>query len=217
MLCAIAPAVLGEHKQILHRVALTTCSSVPAGHAWIAADWMSCIILHRDFLVQENKLEACLERLHLTEPQHETLLSKAFENLEQIASFFVKQFYQSNQLRQLVFKPHQIFTDDWIYAPLIAIYTHSDSKKVKFSDPPKEMALRTLQASYIFLSTRTSWFFRIRPSAHYVRLACLFMASNDLFLDEEICSYTWPILRGISAQRLDFSQSIEGIQDLLIL
>lgn len=221
MLSAVIPAIPADLKQVLHRVALTSCSSVPSGHVWVAADWMKSIIFNRSFLEEDSKLEACLERLHISESEHQTLLSKAYENLEHVAAFYVKQFYpynkQCSSSAQLVFKIQQIFPDDWIYAPLVALYTHSDDKKVKFSDSPREMILRSLQASYVFLSTRPSWFFRIRPAAHYVRLACIFLASNDLFLDEEICNYSWPILRGISTRKLDFTQPVEGVQDLITL
>ena len=221
MLCAVIPAIPADFKQVLHQVALTSCSSIPSGHAWVAADWMKCIIFKRIFLEEQSQLEACLERLHITETEHQVLLTKAYESLEHIAAFYVKQFYPSNNQcgpsAQLVFKTEQMFTDDWIYAPLVALYTHSDDKKVKFSDSPKEMTLRSLQASYVFLSTRPSWFFRIRPAAHYVRLACIFLASSELFLDEQICSYFWPVLRGISSRQLDFTRPIEGVQDLLTL
>lgn len=218
MLYAVVPAVPSEYKQILHRAALTTCSSIPTGHAWIAVDWMISIIFNRDFIEKDSEVETLLERLHLTEPQHQILLSEAYDKLAEIVAFYVNQFHPSQQRcrpTQLVFKPQQIFPDDWIYAPLVALYEHSENKKAKFSGSPKEMTLRSLQACFIFMSTRSSWFFRIRPSEHYVRLACIFLASNSLFLDEDICSYTWPVLRGISARHFDFAQPVEGVQDLL--
>lgn len=209
-------------KRIVHQAALTTVCWLGTDDTAIAKEWMSRIIFHADFLQFDPSelLATALERLIITQPTHQSLLDKAIDQLDKMTEFYLRHLLFSQQSQQsLTVKEENILPADWLYLPLVKLYQQDLEKSEGAMECEPDAVLSLLQAAYLLLSFRPSWFFRIRPAEHYARLACIFLTGNNLFMDDRIVGYLQPIVRSLSSgdQHLDFSKPIKGVDDFLTL
>ena len=209
-------------KQIVHQAAINTICWIGTDGTAIAKEWMRRIIFNDEFLQLDPSelLATALERLHITQPTHQSLLDKATDQLDKVAEFYIRHLFPSRQSQQsLTVKEENILPADWLYLPLVKLYQQDLEKSEGAGQCEPETVLPLLQAAYLLLSFRPSWFFHIRPSEHYARLACIFLSGNNLFMDERIVEYLQPIVRSLSSgdQHLDFSKPVKGVDDFLTL
>ncbi len=73
--------------------------------------------------------------------------------------------------------------------------------------------VRPLEAAYVLLTIQPRCFFRIDAAEHYCRLACTFLAANDMFLDPDVAGYLRPLLRGLAGRPANFMRPIRGVDD----
>ena len=174
--------------------------------------------------------------MNISQPTFYSLLDKAVNHLSEISAFYVKQLFSGERIAVsekrtdrteaighesgLTYDVKCLLPSDWIYLPLLFLYKQyldkgSSSSTLKASPENILFAIRPLEAAYVFLSLRPGWFFRIDPVEHFCRLACTFLAANDLFLQDDVSGFLWPLLRGLCSNRkpLDFSLPISGLED----
>ncbi len=220
-ICAKWCALTNKQSKIVHQAALTAVTSISSGEESIARDWIRSLIFQKEFVKRGCDLETNMEQLHLNDPSTKSLLTQALDDLDQVATFFSSQLFpvklSEGSLGTLTLENRQTLPADWIYLPLVMLYQRELEKPSHTNQSVPETALLTLKAVYVLLSLQPTWFFRIQPTGHYARLACTFMAANDLFLEENVCGYMWPILRKLAGQQLDFSQPVAGVDDFIDL
>lgn len=207
MVCTKSNATLPT--KVLRQASLSALTSIPSGGESIGAEWLSRIIFHPDFVGDE--LETAFEEMRISQP---SLLAKTVPELGQLAAFYTRSLFRNNSPHSMVSKNGQILPADWIYLPLVAMYQRNLDKPLEESLCGAETALRVLQGVHILLP---AVFQRIQPAEHYARLACIFLAGNDLFLDVRIAEYLSPILRRLSSESLDLANPINGVEDFVSL
>jgi hypothetical protein len=220
MTCAEWGVFNPDQSKVAHQVALTAITSIGPGAEAIAVNWIRRLIFHPEFIQKGCDLETNLEKLHINETTH-TLLSQTINELSQVAKFYSSHLFPEesteNSATKLTLEHRQLLPSDWIYLPLVVLYQRDLEKPLEANECVPETVLYSLQAVYVLLSLRPTWFFRIQPTEHYARLACTFMAGNDLFLEKSVCDYMWPILRKLAGQHLDFSKPVAGVDDFIDL
>lgn len=209
-----------DQAQVAHQVALTAITSLGPGTEAIVVNWISRLIFHPEFIQRGCDLETNLEQLQINETT-KSLLSKTVNELGLVAKFYNSHLFPGtltgDSSTAMTLEHRQLLPADWIYLPLVMLYQKDLEKPLEDNGLVSETALYSLQAVYVLLSLRPTWFFRIQPAEHYARLACTFMAGNDLFLEKSICDYMWPILRKLAVQHLDFSRPVAGVDDFIDL
>lgn len=218
MACSEWSALSVSESKFVHQAALTAISSLPSGSEAIAMDWINHLIFQKDFIQRGVDLETDMERLHLGASCSD-LISKALNELNQIATFYNRQLFpeKTSLSAGLTLGNRLILPTDWIYLPLVSMYQRDLEKPRDLGKHTPEIALLSLGAIYILLLLRPTWFLRIQPAEHYARLACVFMAGNDLFLENGVIDYMWPILRALAEQPLDLTRPVTGVDDFLDL
>ncbi|KAH1017245.1 RNA polymerase II-associated protein 1 [Dendroctonus ponderosae] len=105
---------------------------------------------------------------------------------------------------------------DWIYTPLVWFYSTQQKKaKNKATDESKDLFIivNCLRWIFIYETHFESLAKSISPTEKYVRLACLFLGSDNLFLNDEVqrlLTRTYQFL--IKAEdKLNFEQDIAGL------
>lgn len=183
---------LVQHQSapVFHLAAMSIMTSSTSGNEFIAIDCLRHVIFNPEFILKgTSELEDALQTLHISQPNYKSMLQKVVGELSDVATFYIRQFFshqivvtpdtyfdpgQSNL--KLTVKQHQIIPNDWIYLPLIVLYKKSlDNQR---TDENHDVAIRSLQAVYVLLSFCPTWFFRIHPTEHYCRLACVFLAGK---------------------------------------
>lgn len=212
-----------QKKAVVHQAALTALSSLPFGEESSGAQWIRRIIFHKDYVaIRPEALESILERMHIGHRNnHSSLLQDAVGQLDRLAEFYAQRLFPVRKSRAgLVKKNDQILPADWIYLPLVALYQRELEKQPGQQQPdmcPEEertVAVCSIQAAYVLVTSRPTWFFSaVKPNEHYARLACAFLAGNNLFLEPQMARYLEPVLRAIASQPLDFSRPVNGIDD----
>ena len=214
-------ALTADQSKFVHQAALTAITSITSGDEAIAGEWIRSLIFQKEFVKRVFDLETKMEGMHLDEKSSKSLLAQALDELYQVATFFSNQLFPVKSTEgsptMLTLEQRLILPADWIYLPLVMLYQRELEKPSDASLCVPETALLTLRSVYVLLSLQPTWFFRIEPTAHYARLACTFMAANDLFLEDKICDYMWPILRKLAGQHLDFSRPVAGVDDFIDL
>lgn len=217
MICAEWGAFTPEQSRLAHQVALTAITSLGPGAEVIAVDWILHLIFQKDFILRGFDLDTSLEQLHL----NETLLSITLNGLSHVGNFYSDQLLPEESRKHsrtvLTLEHRQILPTDWIYLPLVLLYQRDLEKPLEGNTNIVETALFSLRAVYVLLFLQPTWFFHVQPTEHYARLACTFLAGNDIFLDKTINDYMWPILRQLSRQHLDFSRPVSGVDDFIDL
>ena len=178
--------------------------------------------------------------MNISQPVDNSLLNQAVQQVGSIAEFYDGHLFAENRLALSKNRVEQsesnvqvtltidgcydiLLPSDWIYLPIIFLfekYFNGECGNVSSSSSSIiQMVVRPLEAIYIISSLHPDWFFRVEPAHHFCRLACIFLAGNDLFLDADISAYLWPILRATcSAERaLNLSKSIQGVEDFSTL
>lgn len=219
MTCAEWSTLTVNQSKVVHQAALTAISSLSTGDEAVAVEWIKHLIFQKDFVQRGVDLETDMERMHLTGASCDDLISKALSELNQVATFYNKQLFPEKmpESTSLILENRLILPSDWIYLPLVSMYQRDLEKPCGVGKHTPETALLSLQAVYILLLLRPAWFLRIKPAEHYARLACVFMAGNDLFLEESVIDYMWPILRTLAEQPLDLTRPVTGVDDFLDL
>uniref|UniRef100_A0A0P5SL96 RNA polymerase II-associated protein n=1 Tax=Daphnia magna TaxID=35525 RepID=A0A0P5SL96_9CRUS len=217
MICAEWGAFTPEQSRLAHQVALTAITSLGPGAEVIAVDWILHLIFQKDFILRGFDLDTSLEQLHL----NETLLSITLNGLSHVGNFYSDQLLPEESRKHsrtvLTLEHRQILPTDWIYLPLVLLYQRDLEKPLEGNTNIVETALFSLRAVYVLLFLQPTWFFHVQPTEHYARLACTFLAGNDIFLDKTINDYMWPILRKLARQHLDFSRPVSGVDDFIDL
>lgn len=217
MVCAEWQAFTPEQSRLAHQVALTTITSLGPGAEDMAVDWIRHLIFQKDFVQRGFDLETNLVQLHL----NETLLTTTLNDLHQVGKFYSDQLLpeksKEDYRTSLTLEHRQMLPADWIYLPLVLLYQRHLEKPLEGNTFSPETALLTMRAVYVLLYLQPTWFFLIQATEHYARLACTFLAGNDLFLENNICDYMWPILRKLAGQYLDFSRPVSGVDDFIDL
>lgn len=218
-----------RRRAAVHQAALASLACLPSGEESSGQAWIRRIIFHPDYVaIRPDAVESVLERMHigkdLPDGRHSILLDEAVQQLDRLASFYAAHLFQvKGRPTGLVRKDGQILPADWIYLPLVGLYQRELGTKPGQQlpmSPESELnvAVCTLKAVYVLLTSRPAWFFRtVEPTEHYARLACAFLAGNSLFLEPQVSRYLRPILRAIASRPLNFGRPIRGVEDFLSL
>lgn len=104
---------------------------------------------------------------------------------------------------------------DWIYTPLVWFYSNQQKKsKNQATDESKDVFIiaNCLQWILIYETHFASLARSISPTEKYVRLACLFLGSDNLFLNAEVQRLLTRIFQCLltDEKTLDFEQDISG-------
>lgn len=76
---------------------------------------------------------------------------------------------------------------DWIYSPIIVLYSEQQSNKVKLSEEKQIYTIKNcLRWIYLYEMYFPNLADLINPTDRYCRLVCVFLSSDNLFLNDEI-------------------------------
>ncbi|XP_050310873.1 RNA polymerase II-associated protein 1 isoform X2 [Anthonomus grandis grandis] len=97
---------------------------------------------------------------------------------------------------------------DWIYTPLVRLYSEQEK-----GNTPKDH--RTVLNCLRWILMCESYFARLSdslsPTEKYVRLCCVFLGSDSLFLYEEVQEVLEKIFRKLKEPEMDFEEEISGL------
>lgn len=105
---------------------------------------------------------------------------------------------------------------DWIYSPILLMYSEQQENKNNLSEAEQLRLIKNcLRWIYIYESYFPELAACINVTDRFCRLACVFLASDNLFLDADIQSLLEKCLRLIidkSGQHLNFDKPIQGMR-----
>ncbi|XP_072027596.1 RNA polymerase II-associated protein 1-like [Amphiura filiformis] len=166
------------------------------------------------------------------------LLQDAYDHLGSIRHLYMVYFGAAAQAltrsrARSLHQPHDIdtltlpeFTGplvpmDWIFLPLLHLYVEAQKaemlgKTVK-SFPPHILASITDTLRWVFMleTWRSKCLQMVPQAAKVARLYCIFLTGNDLFMEDAVSGFLWPILRIYTQpeylKALDFNVPVPGV------
>lgn len=120
--------------------------------------------------------------------------------------------------RSIDIKIGNIIPVDWIYSPILIMYSEQQENKSKLSETEQLHLIKNcLRWIYIYEVYFPELAACINVTDRFCRLACVFLASDTLFLETHIENLLEKCLRLIiskSGQNLNFNKSVQGKLDL---
>lgn len=183
------------------------------------------IIFNSDFYPNETRLQ------NLDLNSRNVSLETSLNNLDEISTVYVQilglkqvrnpqnyQFpkYQSQQNTQSKqwadITSGNLIPIDWIYSPIIVLYSNQEKNKALTETEQVFLIKNCLRWVLIYETYFPGLASCIHPTDRFCRLACVFLASDDLFLVPEIHELLELCLGNISAflDQIDFDKEIQG-------
>lgn len=103
---------------------------------------------------------------------------------------------------------------DWIYSPIILLYSNQQQNKSDLSEEQQIFIVTNcLRWIYIYEMYFPALAKLINPTDRFCRIACTFLGSDTLFLNSEVHSLLETCLKHILAsneKNINFSKPIQG-------
>ncbi|XP_044754149.1 RNA polymerase II-associated protein 1 [Coccinella septempunctata] len=106
---------------------------------------------------------------------------------------------------------------DWVYSPIIILYSNQQEKKNSLSQEQQIFIVKNCLRWILIYETYFSNLVRaVNPTDRFCRLACVFLGSDELFLNQEIHKLLELCLKNILSKfgdGLDFNKPIKGLKN----
>lgn len=117
--------------------------------------------------------------------------------------------------RSLDIRIGNIVPIDWMYSPIIVLYSQNEDEKKKIDERKKcTIITRCLQWIFLYETYFPALTSLVNVTDRFCRLCCVFLSSNSLFLEDDVqkllkCTLSL-LLTSDNYKRLDFSKEIQG-------
>lgn len=117
----------------------------------------------------------------------------------------------------LAFPIKNLVPVDWIYSPIVLLYSIHQQNKVKYPEDQLIFIIKNcLRWIYFYECHFTDLAALINPTERFCRLACVFLAKDDLFLEAEIQNLLELCFNCIiknDIDNIDFDKPIQGLNN----
>lgn len=201
--------------ELLHQLALVVACCVHTDDRYMLNELFGKIIFNPLlYSLDLSILSAQLENLNLGSADNLHLLTEAIQNLTNISSCYSSLLGLQNLTEQyplitLISSPRGTETAlpaDWQFLPILHLYNCE-----RQGEESVQMTLHSLQWVFIMETLRRQVVTATCTAARYCRLACVFVAGNDLFRDVQpwLLGTLQALLKNNS--QLDFEKQIPGL------
>ena len=193
-------------------LSIRVCGLIHSPDDILVRDLLELIVFNKSFLKSEDLLAQYMSRVgvHNVQPLSsasnigtiETSLvksiEKSLENIEDIKKMYLEKLLKDAHCRHslaihscdnsgvqvMTFSCETVLSQDWQYFPLLETYSMEQNNKKTDNDCLP--AVRTCLSWLLIANTSTEQSSKADVTAEYCRLATVFLAGNDFFLDPEI-------------------------------
>ena len=221
-----------------HALAIRTCGLLHSPDEILVRDLLELIVFNKSFLKSEDLLAQHLDRISV----HETLplasastrdsintslirsMEKSMDNIQDIKTMYLEKLLNDTKCRHslsyhnsensgvqvLTFECETVLSLDWQYFPLLETYNLEQNNKLTNICLP---AIMNCLSWLLISNTSTRNSSKAELTSEYCRLATVFLAGNDFFLDAEVHVLLSSLLNEILAGGClpDMSLNVPGI------
>lgn len=218
-LIVLQPALVPPKNKVMYsQLALRLVDLIQANDKHLITSLLPSTVFSSEFMrwgmdsvpleTKDNDLiEECLKRLPVTGSLYLDMLGVRFSKVPSPS--------QRISLTSLSKGTDPALPVDWPFAPLLLFYGQYNAQNRSRCSEQHTIEMVTDTLKFLYL-TETLWPKSRRPlsvTARWCRLALVFLAGSDLFLDENVSRYLKKNLDQLLLQRtkLDFSEKIPGL------